>query len=136
MLMSDPQRALITVMMLVAACDDELSDAELQTITANVRYLPVFTGFDPERLPGIAQDFARAVEKEEGLETMIDSIGRALPERLRETAYALAVEVAAADHHPSQEALRLLEIIGERLHVDPLAAAAIERGARARHVLA
>ncbi len=136
MLMSDPQRALITVMMLVAACDDELSDAELRTITANVRYLPVFTGFDPERLPGIAQDFARAVEKDEDLDSMIDGIGRALPEKLHETAYALAVEVAAADHHPSQEALRLLEIIGERLHVDPLAAAAIERGARARHVLA
>src|SRR4051794_6078745 len=106
MLMSDPQRALITVMMLVAACDDEMSDAEFHTITANVRYLPVFTGFDPERLPGIAQDFARAVAKDEALDSMIDDIGRALPDRLRETAYALAVEVAAADHRPSQEALR------------------------------
>jgi tellurite resistance protein len=133
MLMSDPQRALITVMMLVSACDDEMSDAELQTITANVRYLPIFTGFDPERLPGIAQDFARAVAQEEGLEPLVDAIVRAVPERLRETAYALAVEVAAADRRPSQEALRLLEIIGDRLQIDPLAAAAIERGARARH---
>ena len=42
---------------------------------------------------------------------------------------------AAADAHASQEELRLLEILRDRLDIGPLEAAAIERGARARHTL-
>ena len=57
-----------------------------------------------------------------------------LPERLHETAYALACDVAAADERISQEELRLLELLRHRLSVGRLPAAAIERGARARHL--
>jgi hypothetical protein len=57
-----------------------------------------------------------------------------LPARLHETAYALACDVAAADETVSQEELRLLEMLRHRLSVGRLPAAAIERGARARHL--
>jgi hypothetical protein len=43
------------------------------------------------------------------------------------------VDVAAADAEVTQEEARLLEILRHRLDVDRLAAAAIERGAKARH---
>ena len=59
-------------------------------------------------------------------------IDEALPERLRETAYALAVDVVAADGVASQEELRLLEIFRHTVKVGRLEAAAIERGAAAR----
>ena len=52
-----------------------------------------------------------------------------------ETAYALACDVAVADSRLTQEELRLLEMIRFRLEVDRLSAAAIERGARARHAV-
>ena len=58
----------------------------------------------------------------------------ALPERLFETAYALACDVAAADGSLGQGELRLLEEVREELDIDRLHAAAIERGARARHM--
>ena len=58
---------------------------------------------------------------------------RSLPPRLHETAYALAVEVAAVDLHVEQEELRFLQILRDALNLDPLAIAAIERGARARY---
>jgi tellurite resistance protein len=51
---------------------------------------------------------------------------------LRETAYALAVEIAAADRRIEPEEMRLLEMIRHQLGVDRLVAAAIERSARAR----
>ena len=57
-----------------------------------------------------------------------------LPERLYETAYALACDVAAADGTLNESELRLLEEIRYELNIDRLHAAAIERGARARHV--
>jgi hypothetical protein len=57
-----------------------------------------------------------------------------LPEKLRETAYAIACDVVAVDLTASQEELRLLEMLRHRIGVDRLAAAGIERGARARHM--
>jgi hypothetical protein len=59
---------------------------------------------------------------------------RNLPERLNETAYALACDVAAADGTLAETELRLLEEIRYELNIDRLHAAAIERGARARHL--
>ena len=59
----------------------------------------------------------------------------ALPDRLNETAYALACDVAAADGKLEETELRLLEEIRYELVLDRLHAAAIERGARARHLV-
>lgn len=70
---------------------------------------------------------------ENGLEEVLDLIARSLPKKLYDTAYALAVEVAAADLNVGQEELRLLQLLRDRLDLDKLTIAAIERGARARH---
>jgi len=59
-----------------------------------------------------------------------------LPEKLRETAYALACDVAAADGKVTQEESRFLEMIRFRLNIGRLPAAAIERGSRARYMQA
>ena len=56
-----------------------------------------------------------------------------LPSTLIETAYAAACDIAAADGKIADEEAQLLELIRHRLHIDRLSAAAIERGARARH---
>jgi tellurite resistance protein len=71
---------------------------------------------------------------ENGLETALGLIRSALPERLYETAYALACDVAVADGQLEQEELRLLEIIREFLGLDRLNAVAIERGCRAHYI--
>ena len=54
--------------------------------------------------------------------------------RLWETAYAIACDVAAADGSLRQQELRFLEELRHALNIDRLHAAAIERGARARHM--
>jgi hypothetical protein len=41
--------------------------------------------------------------------------------------------VVAADEVAGQEALEMLEFVQTELHLDPLVAAAIQRGVRARH---
>ena len=58
----------------------------------------------------------------------------ALPEKLRETAYALACDVVAADQTVTREEARLLDLLRYELQIGKLVAAAIERGARARHL--
>ncbi len=131
--MIDHHTALIYTMVLVSAADEDMTDAELRKMGEIISSLPVFKDYDRENLTKTARDCAKLLVNEDGLEKSLDLIEAALPERLRETAYVLACDVAAADGHVSQEELRLLQMICDRLEVERLAAAAIERAARARH---
>jgi tellurite resistance protein len=129
----DHHAALIHTMVLVSASEGRMSDRELAVMGRLVRHLPVFADFDPERIIEVGNACAELLEQEDGLDLALDRIAKALPPPLRETAYALAVEVAAADGNPAEAELQMLELIRHRLHVDRLVAAAIERGAQARH---
>ena len=127
------QSALIYAMVLASAADGDMSDAELREIGELVRSLPVFKDYKSERLTQDAADCASQLAMDDGLEKVLDIIADSLPERLRETAYALACDVVAADLHADVEEMRLLQMMRFRLDVDRLTAAAIERGTRARH---
>jgi tellurite resistance protein len=134
--MISSQDALIYTMVMVSAADSEMTDAEVSTIGEIVSHLPVFRSFDRDSLSRIAAACADLLQQEDGLDVVLAAIKAALPPRLRETAYALACDVVAADAQASQEELRLLELIRHRFDVDRLTAAAIERGARARYARA
>ncbi len=129
----DHHSALIYVMVLISASDGEMTDAELSTIGSIVQHLPIFRDYDVDLLPNAANNCTAMLDNDEGLETVLALVEAALPKPLHETAYALACDVAAADATLSQEELRLLEIIRHTLAVGRLPAAAIERGAQARH---
>lgn len=131
--MLTPQDALIYTMVMVAAADRDMTDPEVSTIGEIVGHLPIFQDFEHGRLPQTAAACADLLQKDDGLDVALGQIKQALPARLRETAYALACDIVAADTKASQEELRLLEMIRHRLDVDRLTAAAIERGARARY---
>ena len=131
--MNDPQTALIYGMIAASVADQNMKDVEMARISEMVSHLPVFKGFDPASLPAIAEDCAAMLSQEDGLDQMFERMHDALPERLRETAYALACDVVAADSNASQEELRLLEMMRHQVGIDRLSAAAIERGAAARY---
>ena len=125
--------ALIHIMVTMSAADRTMSDSELAKIGTIVKSLPVFAEFDSDKMIDAANDCTRILQQEDGLDQIIDNALDSLPDHLRETAYALAVDVAAADLQIEQEELRLLQIFRHKLNIDRLTAAAIERGARARH---
>jgi tellurite resistance protein len=131
--MSEHHTALVYTMVLVSAADSNMTDSELKTMGEIVSHLPVFADYDSKRLPKDAQACAELLSEKNGLEKVLGKIASGLPEKLRETAYAIALDVAAADGTASQEELRLLEMLRYRLAVGRLPAAAIERGARARY---
>jgi tellurite resistance protein len=130
--MLDHHRALIYTMVIVSAADSDVPDAELRIIGDIVEDLPAFRGFDRSELPRVLNDCTDLIGREDGLEQTLKAIKAALPAKLRETAYAIACDLAAADGEATQEELRVLELIRHRLSIDRLIAAAIERGARAR----
>lgn len=125
--------ALIYTMVLISAADREMTDSELYSIGELVRTLPAFERFDVDHLPKTAEDCATMLGEEDGLDAVVHLISDSLPERLRETAYALACDIAAADGHVSQEEARLLEMLRHEMDIDRLVAAGIERGARAHY---
>lgn len=128
-----PQHALVHIMVTMSAADRTMSDSELARIGTIIRSLPIFKGFSEEEMVQVANACSVLLQKEDGIDEIVANAKSSLPENLRETAYALAVDVAAADLIVEQEELRFLEILRHQLEVDRLTAAAIERGARARH---
>ena len=129
-----PQDALVAVMIAVSASDQHMRTAELVAIQRIVYHMPVFAGYDEDRIRVIAQTVFDLFEEEDGLAALFGLIRDGLPERLHETAYALACDVAAADGKLAEVELRMLEEVREELAIDRLHAAAIEWGARVRHL--
>lgn len=132
--MIDHHAALIYTMVMVSAADRDMTDNELEAIGDIVAHWPIFRDFERESLPATAEACADMLRDEGGLDRAVAAIRQGLPEKLHETAYALACDVAAADDRVSQEELRLLEILRDALGLGRLEAAAIERSTRARHM--
>lgn len=130
--MIDHHAALIYTMVLVSAADTNMTDAELHVIGDMVNHLPIFADYERKRLARDLKECADLLAKEDGLEQVLKSIKGALPQKLRETSYAVACDIVAVDGKASQEELRLLELLADSLKIDRLVAAGIERGARAR----
>ena len=112
----------------------EHAHAELVAITRMVNHMPAFATYDPDRIQRVSRTVFDLFEEEDGLDALFGLIREALPERLYETAYALACDVVTADGRHSQVELRMLEEVREELKIDRLHAAAIEWGARVRHM--
>jgi hypothetical protein len=131
--MTTAHDALIHLMIVAASSDSAMSEKELKRITALIDRLPVFESFDKSRLEAVANDCADILNGPDGLDRVVEQAVAALPEKLQDTAYALAVEVAAVDLFLEQEELRFLEMLRDHLSLDRLTTAAIETAARARH---
>jgi tellurite resistance protein len=126
-------QALIFVMVTISAVEGHIGDNELKAIGRIVQQLPIFRDFDNEKLTYVAQECGEILQDDEGLEAVFGLAAEALTPKLRETAYALAVEIAAADLAVGKEELRFLAMLRDHLGLDKLVTSAIERSAIARY---
>jgi tellurite resistance protein len=128
------QDCLVAVMIAVSMSDENVRTSELLTIETIVNHLPVFANYDADRIKTVSSIVFDLFSEEDGLDALFGLVRDNLPERLYETSYALACDVAAADGTTREAELRLLEEIRYELNLDRLHAAAIERGAGARYI--
>jgi tellurite resistance protein len=129
----DAPEALILTMVLVAAADGGITDREIGVMSGIVQTLPAFADFTSEQLAEATDAAVRLLNEDEGLSHAGELIRRALGPRLRETAYALACEVVAADGKAGPQTIEMLDFVQGELHLDSLIAAALGRGVRARY---
>ena len=129
-----PQDALVAIMIAEGTSHRGVTKLEFASIIKIVGHLPILQGYDVSRVKTIAETVYDIFEEEDGLDALFGLIKVSLPESLYETAYALACDVAAADGRLKEIELQLLREIRYELNIDRLHGAAIERGARARHL--
>jgi len=125
--------ALVSVMVAVSVSDGNIRTSELVAIERMVNHMPAFADFDVDRIRAVSQTVVSLFEEEDGLDALFGLVHDALPERLFETAYALACDVAAADGRLTDDEAELLREIRYELNVSRLHAAAIELSAQLRH---
>jgi tellurite resistance protein len=125
--------ALVYVMVTISAVDRAMTDDELHRIGEIVSNLPIFADYDDNDLVKTAEACGEILSADGGLQQVLRLVRGALPDKLRETAYAVALEVAAADRLVRPEEIRFLEMLGDTLELDRMTTAAIERGIRARN---
>ncbi len=124
--------ALIYIMVIVAAVDRQMKDSELHLIGDRTKDLPIFAGYDRQKLIETSQECAVILNTKDGLDHVLSLAAQALPPHLRETAYLLACETSAIDRKVPYLESVLLERVRKALGVDRLAAAAMERATVAR----
>jgi tellurite resistance protein len=127
------EQALIYVMVMMTGVEGHIKPEELAEVDILVRTLPAFKHFDRTRLATVAQEAGDMLQVKDGMQTVLELVSDQLPPRLKETAYALAVEVAAVDLAVGREELRFLAILRDALGLDKLITAALERSAIARY---
>ncbi|MBI2717156.1 MAG: tellurite resistance TerB family protein [Rhizobiales bacterium] len=127
------EQALIYIMVTISAVEGRINTTELAEIGHIVKHLPAFRHFDQARLTTVAQEAGEILQEPEGLNALLGLVAEALPPKHRETAYALAVEVAASDLAVGKEELRFLAILRDKLGLDKLVTSALERSAIARY---
>jgi tellurite resistance protein len=126
--------ALVYVMVAISSVDRAMTDDEFARIGEIVSNLPVFADCDQNGLVKTAEACGEILSADGGLQQMLRLVREALPEKLRETAYWVALEVAAADRLVRPEEIRFLDVLGDALELDRTTTAAIERGIRARNM--
>ncbi|MFK5998372.1 MAG: tellurite resistance TerB family protein [Rhodobacterales bacterium] len=129
-----PEDALVAMMVAMSVSDEAIKTLELLSIERIVNNLPVFATYDIDRIKTISQTVFDLIEEEDGLDALFGLVRAALPEKLHETAYALCCDIAASDGRLREEELRFLQETRYELNLGRLQTAAIERGARARHM--
>ena len=127
-----PCKALIYIMIVVSASDRDMKDEELERIGHILDIWPVFEDFPKERLLGVARECQQLLQQPNGLDRVFAMVRSELPQRLHDTAYALAFEVAAVDLEMRLEELRILQLLRRNLQLDQPTIDAIERAAKAR----
>ena len=128
-----PHEALIYLMVITSAADREMTDVEMARIGNVLKTWPVFQDFDDWKLIRVAQECQQRLQAQDGLGAVLADVAQVLPERLHDTAYAAAFEVATVDLEMRMEEVRVLELIRNALEVDEATIAAIERATKARH---
>jgi hypothetical protein len=119
------------VMVAISSVDRAMTDEEIRPHRRDrLQAAPIVTTMGSQDHRSLRRD----PSADGGLQQVLQLVGEALPEKLRETAFWVALEVAAADRLKRHEETHFLEMLGDALELDRSTTAALERGIHARNM--
>jgi uncharacterized membrane protein YebE (DUF533 family) len=130
--MLSAQEALVYTMVAAAESDREIDETEIKIIGDLVNHLPIFRGLDRATTTRMATACSKLLARAGGRDRVFGQIREGLAPQLRDTAYAIACDVIAADSRLNRDELQTLERIRAELEVEPAMARAIEQVAKVR----
>jgi uncharacterized membrane protein YebE (DUF533 family) len=128
-----PQEALIYAMVAAAAADRTIAQMEIARMHSMVSELPAFRTVEDAWFAREAQECGKILSKPGGVDRVVRLIAQSLTGELRETAYALAADVAASDVAIKDDERNFLDLLSQGLQLDDLVCAALQRSAQVRH---
>jgi tellurite resistance protein len=102
------QEGIVAVMLAIAAADGHISDEEIEDLISRLRRLQLFSGLTDDQLIAAANKPFDLLRKG-GPDELIRSASPALPQQLRESAFAIAVDLAFSDGSVADEEKQLIE---------------------------
>ena len=84
-------------------------------ISEIVSNIPIFADCDEEGLVKTAEACGKILSADDGVQQVLRLVQEALPEKLRETAYCVALEVAVADRLVRPGEIFFLDMLGDAL---------------------
>lgn len=110
--------ALVDAMLLAAAADGVVQNAEIRALIARVLERPEFRGTGPDQLAALVDRSVQRLTSAQALEDVTGSLRERLPDRRsRILAFALATAVALADKKAHQTELKLLKAVQAALGI-------------------
>lgn len=127
------REAFIGIAVCAIASDGLVDSDEVRSLSRHLSRLRMYADASAEEIEFTLARTARLGE-EAGLDKLLAAACRVVPEKLREAAYAFAVDVVLSDRELGIQEQVFLERLRNRLNVDMNQAATIQSVARIRHL--
>ena len=110
------QESMVAVMLAIAAADGHISDEEIEDLIARLRRLRLFSGLTDDQLIA-ATNRPFDLLRKGGPDELIRAASPSLPQQLRESAFAIAVDLAFSDGSVADEEKQLIEKLQHELGI-------------------
>ena len=110
------QEAFSGILLAAAAADGHISDEEARGLWTTIERMKLFADFTPDKFNKM-MDVLLKILKKGGPDLLVDKCVPALPDRLRETAFANACDIVLADGAVEDDERELIERLQNRLEI-------------------
>lgn len=111
------QEAFAGILLAASACDGHASREELQSLFTTTGRMRMFEAVTPQRWNAIVDQLLKSL-KRDGPQKTVERCAKALPDGLRECAFANACDIVLADGTVEEEERAFLEHLQQALGLD------------------
>lgn len=100
-----------------SACDGHIADEEVQSLFTIIERMKLYEGMTAQKWNSM-MDVLLKIMKREGVDKMVEKCGAALPDELRDCAFANACDIVLADGTVEDEEKEFLDNLIKVLEID------------------